>query len=526
MIATILHSSPTFHAVVYNEKKVMQGCASLLEIKNFGAIDTFGYSDPKELQDYLIQYSSRNDRIKNPQFHLAISCKGHEWTPQQLLKFAHQYLDEMGYGDPEQPLLVYSHHDTDNTHIHIITSRVAPNGKKINDSKEKIRSQKVIEKLLGKNMKEKAAKDVADAMNFNFSDIRQFKSVMEAMKYECFETRGDDGFVCFKKGGMVLARVPKSEVRKKAELNKLRGEDVAERMKWRSIFKKYRDMNSNKISLEKDLRSAFGISLVWLGSKDKPYGYQVVDFNKKKVYDGYKILHIDQLLDFKTKEEHIKEIELFIDKCLNNDPRISTANLNKKLRRFGGYVKKDCIVFGNERILLDSSVQETLNRNNKIAWRQNFHPSSDIERRLICKLSNFDPELIKIEPQDSSRYKKKEVAELYQILSIKNLDEKKKTFEEAGFRLVEFEGVYFAVNMKNNVLIDLSRTDLPESMYSDLKEQKQQQPSRKPAETHNRKIPTPGLSKPYSGHGQNREWEVGRKDKDRDDPDRNHELSY
>ena len=63
--------------------------------------------------------------------------------------------------------------------------------------------------------------------------------------------------------------------------------DVAERMKWKEILKKYRDMNSGRPGLEKDMHSLFGVKFVWLGNKDNPYGYQLVDFNNKKVYDGY-----------------------------------------------------------------------------------------------------------------------------------------------------------------------------------------------------------------------------------------------
>ena len=38
MIATILPSSSNFHAVDYNERKVAQGKAELLEMTNFGFV--------------------------------------------------------------------------------------------------------------------------------------------------------------------------------------------------------------------------------------------------------------------------------------------------------------------------------------------------------------------------------------------------------------------------------------------------------------------------------------------------------
>ena len=83
MIATILPSSTTFHAVDYNERKVSEGVAELLEMKNFGSIGKIDPYTPDELKQYLIDYTQRNEYIKKPQFHLAISCRGDEYTQEQ-----------------------------------------------------------------------------------------------------------------------------------------------------------------------------------------------------------------------------------------------------------------------------------------------------------------------------------------------------------------------------------------------------------------------------------------------------------
>ena len=108
MIATILRSSMRFNAVDYNEKKVTQGTAELLEIKNFDLLQKTGNISSKSLQDYLIKYSAKNDNIQKPQFHLAISCKKDEYDYDELIEFAHKYLKEMGYGEEGQPLLIYA----------------------------------------------------------------------------------------------------------------------------------------------------------------------------------------------------------------------------------------------------------------------------------------------------------------------------------------------------------------------------------------------------------------------------------
>jgi hypothetical protein len=46
-----------------------------------------------------MDYSARNEHIRKAQFHVAISCRGHEYSQEQLLDIAHQYLHEMDYDD-------------------------------------------------------------------------------------------------------------------------------------------------------------------------------------------------------------------------------------------------------------------------------------------------------------------------------------------------------------------------------------------------------------------------------------------
>lgn len=75
MIATILPESENFHAVGYNERKVSKGTAQLLEMRNFGAVGVIQPATPDEKVRYLQRYSSRNDRVRKAQFHVAISCK-------------------------------------------------------------------------------------------------------------------------------------------------------------------------------------------------------------------------------------------------------------------------------------------------------------------------------------------------------------------------------------------------------------------------------------------------------------------
>lgn len=171
----------------YNEHKVSKGLARLIEMRNFGTIGLAGKPTTEELTGYLRKYSSANSRIRKPQFHVAVSCKGREMTESELLDFAHQYLQEMGYAEPGQPWLIYAHHDTDNTHLHIVTSRVAPDGRKIAHSHERRRSQEVIDRILGNDRKKKTEDDIDAARQYTFSSFAQFKAVLTSMGYEAYQ---------------------------------------------------------------------------------------------------------------------------------------------------------------------------------------------------------------------------------------------------------------------------------------------------------------------------------------------------
>jgi len=209
MIATILPGSTNFHAVGYNEYKVSKGVASLIEMQNFDTVGLNGKPTPEELTHYLQAYSSRNSRIQKSQFHVAISCKGHEMTEEQLLDFAHRYLKEMGYMEDGQPILIYAHHDTDNTHLHIVTSRVAPDGRKIAHDHERRRSQEVIDKILGNDRKLKVSNDLKAAKQYTFSTFAQFKAILQFMGYECYKK---DDIVFIKHGGKVQRPLLISEI--------------------------------------------------------------------------------------------------------------------------------------------------------------------------------------------------------------------------------------------------------------------------------------------------------------------------
>lgn len=501
MIATILPNASGFPGVNYNEKKVLQGKATLLEISGFGTVGQLSVPTAKEIIKYLEDYSDRNMRIQKPQFHLAISCKGHEMTTQQLLDFAHAYLKEMGYGDPQQPILIYSHADTDNNHLHVVTSRIAPDGRKIDDHNERRRSQKVLEKLLGENACLQAEKDVKTALKFNFRSETQFKAILEAMNYECYEK---DGRIFVKKGGMVQTSISKEEIVPyiQRNINKQVNPNITQ---MRAIFSKYKDINTDINGLKSDLRQKFGIELIFFGKKDSPYGYVAVDFKNKTVIEGSKIMSVKQLTDFTSPEEHFERIDKFIDQCFQINPDITTTQLNKRLKRLNACIKKDEIIFKTQRKKLKTYMAESLAINNKVAWIKSFRPKNREEISFLSKLCGLDNRTISnIGINTNANYPNSTLQLISTLRNIPDPSERYQFLRTSGFRVINHNGMNFAYNPQKHTILNLDRLNI--KISTEIQQQNQlSQKSGKILQGLKGAVNSGGES------GTNRAWEVGTK---------------
>ena len=505
MIATILPESANFHAVGYNERKVSKGVARLLEIQNFGTLGTFGKTTPGELVKYLQEYTSRNSRIKKAQFHVAISCKGHEWSEEKLLDFAHRYLKEMGYAEPEQPLLVYSHYDTDNTHLHIVTSRIAPNGRKIAHDHERRHSQEAIDRILGMNWKKKTGKDMDAAMQYTFSSFAQFKAVMFSLGYESYQK---DGTTFIKRGGKVQQQLPLSEIE---TLYKSGYRDRTRCRQLRSILKKYRDVSTSKEELQKELKAKFGIDLVFFGKKDKPYGYMAVDHANKTVINGAKVLAVDELLDFATPEQRLDRIEDFIDRLLTLNPRITQGEIYDKIRKQRAYIKKGGIHFDGQTRPLKTFMAEAVDRNNRIAWVEMFRPSNEVERDMLCKIFKVNrPELVTLSSDRDKTYTDA-VHRLQELFNDEGATSARSSLYEEGFIIREDGDAIYAINFKKHILVNLTEEEF------DLERLKRKPAKQRPTKHLNRKsgnhLKNLAKLRDVGGGSQSekREWEVGHK---------------
>ena len=371
MIITILPSSTTFHAIAYNEKKVEKGQASLIESANIGLRQEAYTAD--NLREYFELYSARNTRIQNSQFHVAVSCKGNEYSYEQLLDIAHRYLKEMGYAEEGQPLLVYAHRDTPNNHIHVITSRVAPDGHRISDKFEKKRSREVCERIMQQYHSQRAGQNIdaqqttaettnADVLNealtYRYTSKAQFYAILESMGYDCKEDEQDYS-VSFYKNNTCQGKLSLQEILRHAV--KENRPDNRRRQQLRAILQKYRTLSANKEELAAHMKRKFGINLVFVGKADTPYGYIVVDHKNKTVYKGGEFLSIKELLQFEDDATRFAKIELAINDLLADNPKLTTADINRVLyRQFGTRIHRGTVSWNGDTINLREAVVRQL----------------------------------------------------------------------------------------------------------------------------------------------------------------------
>jgi hypothetical protein len=159
--------------------------------------------------------------------------------------------------------------------------------------------------------------------------------------------------------------------------------DDKRRRQLRAILQKYRNLSANKEELAAVMKKKFGISLVFVGKKDTPYGYIVVDHKNKTVFKGGEFLSIKELLQFEDASTRFARIESTIDELLADNQKLTTADINRILyRQFGTRIHRGTVSWNGETINLRESVVRQL--------RDNYLESRGIVKRATSHFSRAD----------------------------------------------------------------------------------------------------------------------------------------
>jgi len=277
-------------------------------VSGFEALQGMDHLRPSDYINYLEVVSAKSSRIQFPQLHVVISCKAASHNKNELTNIAKDWMKGMGYGD--QPYIVVFHSDTDNAHVHIVSTRIDRFGKKIKDSFEHRKAYQVLNRIMGDDAKEQFSKAMAEALAYRFSTRPQFAMLMETKGFQLI--LNDGKYELFKFGelqGIIsLAKVD--------ERISMYERDKKRIIQLRAILEKYRLQHSGAVlpistplpggrsgpvygyssKLAEFLHLKFGLQILYHGAPGKPpYGFSVIDHAENMVLKGKELMDIRDL---------------------------------------------------------------------------------------------------------------------------------------------------------------------------------------------------------------------------------------
>lgn len=151
-MVTVIKSGHSIHRIFnYNENKVRVGVAKCIGAGNY-PVDHDKMSLPMKL-NRLLKQLELNENARRNSVHISMNFHPSEshLSTEKLMSIAEIFMDKIGFG--KQPFLVYQHHDAGHPHIHIVTTNIESDGKRIDLHHLGIRksepARKIIEKDFG-----------------------------------------------------------------------------------------------------------------------------------------------------------------------------------------------------------------------------------------------------------------------------------------------------------------------------------------------------------------------------------------
>jgi ribosomal protein S24E len=128
MHARIRTSKEIVETLEYNEEKLEAGEAKCLGAGNFAKeLNELSWEDKVYHFTRLI---SLNENVSKPGLHISLNFHpSDKLSDNQLVQISREYMEKMGFGD--QPYLIYRHMDIAHPHVHLATTYIQKDGRKI-----------------------------------------------------------------------------------------------------------------------------------------------------------------------------------------------------------------------------------------------------------------------------------------------------------------------------------------------------------------------------------------------------------
>ncbi|HSZ87191.1 MAG TPA: relaxase/mobilization nuclease domain-containing protein [Puia sp.] len=367
MVTKITSPHSFKRALNYNEKKVQKGDAECIHAKNFlKDVDKMNFHQKLKRFDDLIALNERTK--KSNTLHISLNFDPSEkLNKEKLIAIADEYMSKIGFGD--QPYLVYEHHDAGHPHIHIVTTNIEEDGKRINTynigKNQSEQARKEIEKnfdlvqAAGRNSKQKenpesinvqkvkygksetkrAITNVLDVVvnQYKYTSLAEFNAILK--QYNVFADRGHGSGRIYKNNGLLYVVLDENGkkigvpikasaiyskptlpvLEKKFEENKLKRMPDKQRLKtaieW-AIAKKPQHLEAFIKELRKDKIQV----VLRTNEKGFDYGITFIDYRTRSIFNGsdigkeYSIASIQERLSKLSEGKSFKKPIPFIRK--------------------------------------------------------------------------------------------------------------------------------------------------------------------------------------------------------------------
>lgn len=145
MVAKISHGNNLYGALSYNQEKVDEGLGKVLATNLVIEPADGAFNASACMQDFE-RFMPSHITTRKPVIHVSLNPHPDDkLADEQLTEIGQKYMERLGYGS--QPYMIFKHEDIDRQHIHIVSTRVRPDGSLVPDNFEKDRSNKIRREL-------------------------------------------------------------------------------------------------------------------------------------------------------------------------------------------------------------------------------------------------------------------------------------------------------------------------------------------------------------------------------------------
>jgi hypothetical protein len=329
MVAKIKTGRSIIGAINYNEHKVGLGKAELILAQGY-------LKDPLDLTfndklERLTDLAKRNQLTLVNTLHVSLNfAVGENLEKDILQQIADDYMEGLGFG--KQPYLVYQHHDAGHPHLHIVSTNIKPDGKRIsfhllaNRASESSRKQVELtynlvkaedqgkqQNIIGKPLeqvsygKSEVKRSITNVVNevvraYKFTSIPELNAVLN--QYNITADRGSKDSRMYEKNGLVYwvldekgnklgvpikassiyGKPTLKTLEDRFRLNEMLRKPLKEQLK--SKLDKALLKPLSKSAFQKQLKSE-GIQVIFRQNEEgRLYGITFVDHKSKAVFNG------------------------------------------------------------------------------------------------------------------------------------------------------------------------------------------------------------------------------------------------